>query len=192
MIIFKPVDLVLLHQELTAADVVVPGLGTFGDAQHQTVLHTYAPDGTIVDVPPEAVPIVDAHVAPPLVIQYAQQQDVSAIARTTDATPTAIFRFPCLSRHVYRANIRLSGVDAANGTTRITEARFAWKRPTTTAVMIGTTVVSNLADAGAASWAQQATPAGPDIVFTVTGAAGRSIDWLVVGEIGTYAPEGLG
>jgi hypothetical protein len=194
MIVTKPIDLGLLHQELAAASIVVSGLGLSGtlpETPDEQELYTYDGDGQPAELPLAAVPIVDAHVAPPRPIDYAHQQDVSAIARTTDATPVEIFRFPCMARHVYRANLRLSGVDATNGTTRITEARFAWKRPATTAMMIGTTVVSNLADAGAASWTQSATAVGTEIVFSVTGAAGRTVDWLVVGEIGTYAPEGL-
>lgn len=184
------VDLQLLSKELTTAGVPHPfGLGA-ANSTLETV-HTWDATGTRAPLPPAADPVLAAHVAPPAVIEYAEQGQVSGIVRTTNATPTEVFRFGCLARHVYRANLRLSGVDAGNGTTRTVEARFAWKMPTTTPVIIGSTVVSNIADTAAASWAQSLSVAGTDVVFTVTGAAGRTIDWLLIGEIGTYAPEGL-
>ena len=56
--------------------------------------------------------------------------------------------------------------------------------------MVGITVVSDIHDTAAASWVPNALPSGTDIVFTVQGAAGRTIDWLLVGRVGGYAPAG--
>lgn len=191
MIVTKRLDLPLLADELAAALVIVNGLGTFTD-EAGTNLHTYAPaDGAVIDVPPEAGPVVDAHVAPPLLGEFADAAQVYAIARTTDDQAHEVFRFPCEERRRYTANLTISGVDAASFVSRDMEGRFVWKRITGNAIMVGITVVSTLGEAGSASWAPNALPEGTDIVFTVKGAAGRTIDWLLVGEVDVYAPGGL-
>lgn len=64
MQITKPVDLPLLQKELAAASVPVNGLGLSGDPPAPQELYTYDQEGLPVDLPPEAAPVVDAHVAP--------------------------------------------------------------------------------------------------------------------------------
>lgn len=61
MIVTKPVDLSLLATELTAAGVQTNGLGSFQPAPGETNVHTFDDTGMIIDLPPEAVPVVDAH-----------------------------------------------------------------------------------------------------------------------------------
>lgn len=137
-------------------------------------------DGTVVVTPPPPPPIV-----------YAQQQPIYAQVRTTDAVALEVFRYSCDARHLYRADLRVSGVDATSGAVKIMEGRFVWKRPGAAAVVVGITVVSDIHDAAATNWAPNCQAQGTDIVFTVVGAAGRTIDWLLTGELGTFAPEGL-
>jgi len=57
--------------------------------------------------------------------------------------------------------------------------------------MVGVTVVSDIHDAAAAPLAPAAAAAGNDIVFTVKGVAGRTVDWLLAGTVAVYAPTGL-
>jgi hypothetical protein len=192
MIVTKPLDLGLLTEEMTAASVPHNRLLTVETGVPGEVnLLTYDEDGQPTELPPEAIPVVAAHVAPPRVIEYASQTSVEAIARTTDATPLEVFRFPCTTKHLYRANLRISGVDAGNFASKIMEGRFTWKRPAAVAVVVGLTVVSDIHDTVAASWLPNYAAQGTDVVFTVQGAAGRTIDWLLVGEVDAYAPEGL-
>jgi hypothetical protein len=187
----KRVDLALLDAELTAAGVPHHALGTQGTGD-DVLLHTYDAGGLVAGLPPEAQPVVDAHMAPPLVIEYAQQQDISAIVRTTNATVLEVFRFPCEPRHLYRASLRIAGVDTdPSMVSLIQEGRFVWKRPAAAAVLDGVTVVSQIPTAIPSGWATNCFAQGIDIVFTVKGPAGRVIDWLLVGDVGTYAPEGL-
>jgi hypothetical protein len=151
--------------------------------EFQTAPHGYkylAEDGTLTVVPPPPPPVV-----------YAAQQDVDSQVRTTNATPLEVFRFACSPKHIYRANLRISGVDAGNGACKVMEGRFVWKCLTTTAIVVGIEVVSDIHDTAAASWAPNCVASGADVVFTVTGVAGRNIDWLLVGEVGRFAPEGL-
>lgn len=193
MLVTKPIDLPLLQKELNAASVTVNGLGLVGVSAEpfSQDVHTYTPAGTPTELPAGAVPVVNAHVAPPRVVEYAEQTGVSSIVRTINGGAVEIYRFSCLVKHIYRANLRLSGVDAGNGNCRIIEARFVWKRPAGTPIIVGTTTVSTIQDTGASSWTQALSVSGTDVVFTVTGAGGRTIDWLLTGEVGVFAPEGL-
>jgi hypothetical protein len=182
----KRVALPQLRAEMAAAGIVLPALGQIADE-----LVTYSPDGDVIDVPPEGQPVLDAHTPPPLVINYAGAQAVNALARTTDDVALEVFRFPTEPKRVYRVTLRITGIDAGNGTTKDTEARAVFKRPAGTVNQVGATdVLSNFQDTAASTWAILPTVDGTDLVISVRGAAGRAIDWLLVGEIGMYAPEG--
>lgn len=194
MLVTKPLDLPLLGRELTAAGVPYNGLGTSGAteaAPNDQDLHTFAADGMPTELPPAAGPVVDAHVAPPPLGDFATASEVHALTQTTDDVPREVFRFPCAQRRRYQASLTISGIDRANFVSRDMDGRFVWKRVTGNAVMVGITVVSTLGEAASSSWAPNAVASGTDIVFTVRGAAGRTIDWLLQGSIGVYAPEGL-
>lgn len=180
----KRIDIPLLNTQLAA---VVPE----GVAIRDDYLYRNTNDWPPLECPPEAVPIVDAHVAPPRVIDYAGTTTVDAVTRTTDDVALEVFRFPCELKHIYRAALIITGVDAGNGAVKVMDGRFVWKRWAAGALMTGITVVSDLHDAAAAAWAPNALPQGNDVVFTVKGAAGRTIDWLLVGSVERYAPAGL-
>lgn len=189
MHVTKRIDLDTLARELAAAGVPFNGLGHSGTDQDGD-LYTF--DAMLpVDLPPEARPVVDAHVAPPRLIDVAATTDVHAIVRTTDATPLEVFRFPCDQKRLYHASLTISGVDAGNYASKILEGRFTWKRNTAAAILVGTTTVSDIHDAAAAPLAPNVAAQGTDIVFTVTGAAGRTVDWILVGSVQLYAPSGL-
>jgi hypothetical protein len=55
-------NLIQLQAELAAAGVVVPALGTNGPA-----VFTYNPDGSFLELPPAAAPVVAAHTPAPIV-----------------------------------------------------------------------------------------------------------------------------
>jgi hypothetical protein len=139
-----------------------------------------AEDGTLTVVPP-----------PPPPIEYDRSITVKAQMVTTDDQPLVVFTFPCDLKSRYRANMSISGIDRANFVSREMEGRFVWKRTTGNAVMVGITIVSNLGEAASSSWAPNAVPSGTDVVFTVKGASGRTVDWLLTGTVEVFAPEGL-
>lgn len=191
MHVTKPIDLALLATELQAAAVVVNGVGTTGTLETNDYdINTWDVGGVALDLPPAAAPVVDAHVAPPLAIDYMDSVDVGARVRTTDATPLTVFTFPCEQHRLYQANLTVSGIDAVSFASKVMEGRFTWKRISGNAIMVGITVVSDIHDTAAAAWAPNAVPSGTNVVFTVAGAAGRTIDWLLVGTVDLFAPGG--
>lgn len=193
LIATKPIDAALLDRELTEAAVPHHGLSVQYLGSEVELL-THNPDGTAIDLPPEAVPVVDAHVAPPVIGEFATAATVSAIVQTTDDVPKVVFSFPCELHRRYTASLTIDGVDAGNFVSKWMEGRFAWKRITGNAVMIGgggIVVVGQLQDAAAAAWAPNAMPNGTAVEFTVKGAAGRTIDWKLQGTVDVYAPGGL-
>src|SRR5262245_20866637 len=119
----KRVDLGQLQTELEAAGIPVEyGLGTADD-----YLYEYDAEGAPVELPAEAQPVVDAHVPPPLLIDFAARQVVDAVVRTVNDQPLEVFRFPCVPARIYRANLTITGVDAGNFASKIMEGRFTWK-----------------------------------------------------------------
>lgn len=129
--------------------------------------------------------------ADPLPVHYAATENVNRQATTTDASDVEIFRFPVPQKRSYQGNLTIFGIDRGNFVSRTMEGRFAWKRTTTaTAVMVGINVISTLGEAASSTWAPNAVAQGSDIVFTVRGAAGRTVDWQLTGVILGYAPDG--
>jgi hypothetical protein len=150
------------------------------DAIAQPGIHYLETDGTIRTEP----------IVPP--VQFDATATVKAQVRTTDDVAMEVFRFACSAKHRYEARMVISGIDAGNFASKVMEGRFVWKMATTAAAVTGITVVSDIHDTAAASWAPNCLPSGADVVFTVKGAAGRTIDWLLKGEVDVFAPEGLG
>ena len=170
MRVTKPIDLTLLSKELAGAGVAVPGglalSGELPGLPGEQELYTQDDEGAAVDLPPEAAPVVDAHVAPPPLIQYAGSMAVHAITRTTDAASHEVFRFPCEQLRMYETTMVIRGVDAGNFVSKRMVGEFMWKRTTGNAVVVGITVVSDIKDAAAASWVPNCLPSGTDVVFT--------------------------
>lgn len=184
----KRVDLPQLQAEFATAGIVAAGLGTTGDD-----LHTYDQTGEAIDLPAGAAAVVAAHVPPLPVVGYAGSAEVSARVRTTDATPLTVFRATLPTNTGYRAKLYVLAVDAGNGAVRSIEASIVAKRLGAGAVLVGAPVViANHQDAAASTWAIAAAVSGNDVVVTATGAAGRTIDWLLTGSAIRFGPGGLG
>lgn len=190
----KRVELTQLRIEGIVAGVSLPQpLGIAGDQ-----LVTYD-DGNIVDVPAGMAPVLAAHIPPPAIIGVLATLQVAARVRTTDATPTEIFRRTLAQVTEYEAEFKLRGIDAGNGVVRRIRADVVAERLMGGAVLIGTVVVSNIqTPSGAAAttsnvtnWAITAAVSGNDFVITVTGSAGRTIDWLLSGAVDRFSPSGL-
>lgn len=128
---------------------------------------------------------------PPPVV-YAGESQVEARIRTTDATPTEILRRTLAATTGYRAKLELLAVDAGNGALRMIEASIVAKRLGGGALLVGSAVViANHQDAAASAWTIAPSVSGNDVVITVTGAAGRTIDWQLRGRVTRFAPSGL-
>jgi hypothetical protein len=185
-------DLPLLESELVTAGIAVTMLGTTGALETDDYeVWTFDTAGDLLDLPPAAQPVVDAHQAPPLVVEHAGVIPVDAIVRTTDASPLEVFRFPCAEQRLYEGTLVIRGIDAGTFAVKRMVGEFVWKRLAGNAIVVGITVVSDIHETAAAAWAPNCLPDGTDVVFTVAGVAGRTIDWYLSGTIGAYAPGGL-
>lgn len=139
----------------------------------------------------EAQAATEATAAVAAAIVYAASATVDRRVRTTDATPTEVYRRTLALLTGYAAVLNLLGVDAGNGAVRMIRASIVAKRLSNGAVLVGTPVVlANHQDAAATAWAITAAASGNDFVVTCTGAAGRTIDWLLSGEIRAFTPGG--
>lgn len=129
--------------------------------------------------------------ADPAPLVYDDTIRLSARLRTTNATPAELWRATLAQRTGYRASLTLIAVDAGNGAVRTIEARVTAKRLTNGALLVGQpVVVSDQQDSGTSAWAITAGVSGADFVVTVTGAAGRNIDWLLSGDVVSFTPGG--
>jgi hypothetical protein len=128
--------------------------------------------------------------APP--IRQATGLVVDAVVRTTDDVLLEVFRLPTELKHVYRATLSMTAIDAGSGVTRDSEVRLVFKRLAAGLTQVGATnVLSNAQDAAASTWRIQPSVAGTDLVISVAGAAGRTVDWSLEGAVAVFAPEGL-
>lgn len=193
MIVTKPLDLPLLQQQLAAGGVAVAALGsheTQTPGAHE--LYTFDGEGRPLELPPAAVPIVDAHVAPPRAVDHAGVVPVDAVTATTDDVQLEVFRFATTPQHVYDAQFKMTAIDRTSGTTKVASAEMVFKRTATALQQVGATAAgAAFADTGTASWAIVATVDRTDLVISVRGAAGRTIDWLLAGSVAAFAPGGL-
>ncbi len=127
---------------------------------------------------------------PPPVV-YSGSHQLSARLRTTNATPAELFRATLAPLTAYAALLDLLAVDAGNGALRVIRASIVAKRLNNGAILVGTPVViANHQDTVTSSWGISATVDGSDFVITVTGAAGRDIDWLLGGTFESFTPGG--
>lgn len=132
-----------------------------------------------------------AQPADPAPLVYDDSLRLSARLRTTNATPAQLYRATLAPLTGYRASLTLIAVDAGNGAVRTIEARVTAKRLTNGALLVGTpTVVSDHQDSGTSAWAIAASVSGNDFIITVTGAAGRNINWGLSGEVVSFTPGG--
>lgn len=124
-------------------------------------------------------------------IVYTEGAAINRRHRTTNATPTELYRATLAPLTGYRALLRLLAVDAGNGAVRMIEASIVAKRLAGGAALVGAPVViANHQDAAASAWGITATAEGNDFVVTVTGAAGRTVDWLLSGDVVAFTPGG--
>lgn len=186
IVVTKPVDLVELGAQMTAAGVLHRGL-LLADSR----LFTPALDGTHDELPQAAVAVYQAHVPTPPITNYSGAAAIAARKRSTNAKPTELYRATLASLTGYRASLTLIAVDAGNGAVRTIEARVTAKRLNAGAVLVGSpVVVSDQQDSGTATWGIAASVSGNDFIITVTGAAGRNIDWLLDGQVVSFTPGG--
>ena len=186
------IDPTLLQQELAAAGVDVPGVGySPTPEQGGGEVYSYDAGGGPVDLPPEAQPVVDAHVPPPLVYEYAAQLAVDAVVRTTTDTPTEVWRLTSAPKHEYAATLVFMATDAASFSVKRTDMVYVWKRDTGSPVLVGEAPIANTDEQGSAGWDVAAAVDGDDLVVRVIGGRTSTVDWLVRGRVELFAPGGL-
>jgi hypothetical protein len=127
---------------------------------------------------------------PPALI-YTTDIPVNAKVRTTDATPTVLYRATLRAMTGYDVSLQVIAVDQGNGVIRKIKADATFKRLGAGAVQVGaTTVTVNHADTGFPT-VPTITASGNDLVITVAGAAGRTIDWSLRASVSSFTPDGV-
>lgn len=189
----KPVNPSQLLEEITSTfPVLVAGGTSLVSVASEDPGVTVWLDDSQAALVPEIEDLIALHVPEPAPIRKVDRLEILADAVTTDATPVELYRLACAPRHIYQSTLTLIGVDRGNFATKMLEGRFGHQRLAGNALQVGAIVVlSDIHNPAAAAWAPNALPQGADVVFTVQGAAGRTIDWQMAGSIVVYAPEGL-
>lgn len=191
MIVNKAFAAAQLDAELTAAGVQHRKLGWAVLGATSFDLHTYDAQGLVAELPPAAAAVIAAHVPAPPPLVFTGSTVVKARVRTTNATPTEVYRVTLTPLTLYDADLKLTGVDAGSGAARRIRAAVVAKRLANGALLVGAPqVIADQFDAAAAAWAITAAASGTDFVVTVTGASGRTIDWLLSGDVASFTPGG--
>jgi hypothetical protein len=184
------VSLPQLRTELAAAGIVVPSLGTYEEGSTLQI-HTYDQNGSTVDLPPAASAVLAAHVPPLAVVGYIGRQTIERRVITTGTTPADLFRATLAPLTAYSGVVHLVGVDAGNGAVRVIRATVVAKRLNNGALLVGTPVVlASHADTGATTWTITPSVSGNDFIVTVTGAAGRTVNWFFRIDVDSFTPGG--
>jgi hypothetical protein len=182
-----------LYDEMIAA---IPSLAPTNGAANLLIssngnaLALTVPDGTNEALIP---PVLAAHDPTPTPGPKALYTPVVVEdVRTTDATQSTLVSWPLAVQTLYTARFTILAVDTVNGDCRVWTAKATAKRLGAGAVLVGTpTLETSHADTGAASWALAADVSGNNFRVRVTGAAGRTISWSLVGEVLRARPDGL-
>lgn len=112
--------------------------------------------------------------------------------RTTNATQATLVAWPLAQQTLYAARFTMLAIDVGNADCRAWTAKATAKRVNNGALLVGTpTLETSMADAGAAAWAVAADVSGNTFRVRVTGAAGRTISWSLLGEVVRARPDGL-
>lgn len=112
--------------------------------------------------------------------------------RTTNATQATMVSWPLALQTLYTARFVVTAIDTGNADCRAWHATATAKRVNNGALLVGTpTIVSSHPDAGASGWGLAADANGNNFRVRVTGAAGRTISWSLLGEIVRARPDGL-
>lgn len=146
-------------------------------------------------MPAAAAAVIAAHVPPPAIVGHVADIAIERRIRTTTATPAEVWRTTLATNTGYAANLALLGVDAGNGVIKRIHAEIVAKRLSAASMVGSPVIVASHQDTGTAAtasnvanWAITATISGNDFVITVTGAAGRTVDWLLRGTVASFAP----
>jgi hypothetical protein len=189
-----------LHEELIAAiPELEPVVGDSGIPEANLLLSSAGTSLTLTVpdsvTPAELDPVLAAHDPtpdPPPVTDYVGTTQVDAKVRTTDGTFHEVWRLGTAPKHTYRAILEMRATDATDQTTKGQQAVLMFKGLVGSVAQVGpTTVLWSAPDVGTTAWAIQAQVQGTDLVFGVRGAAGKTLDWSLAGEIVIFAPEGL-
>lgn len=129
----------------------------------------------------------------PPVVRRSESQPFSGSVQTTNATVTEIFRGPLASGQGYIATLDIIGVLSVSPfDTCVIRASVAAKRTPSLTARVGAAVqLAKHADAGASTWTADGSVVGTDFVVTVTGQAGKTINWSLSGSFYRFAPGGL-
>jgi hypothetical protein len=181
-----------LYDDLVAA---IPALAPTNGAANLLI----SSDGnalqlTVPDSLNEALipPVLAAHDPTPTPITTAYRAVVVENFRTTDATITSMVLWPLAAQTLYTARFTMMAVDTVNGDCRVWYTKASAKRLGAGALLVGTpNIDTDHPNPGAASWAIAADTGGNNFRVRVTGAAGRTISWNLVGEVLRARPTGL-
>jgi hypothetical protein len=148
-------------------------------------------DGELLPAPPALVTLIAGR---PVVaaIRYTAATSLGARVRTTGTVPGELYRLTLPLQTGASLDGRLLAVDAVSGAVRKIVFTATFKRLNAGALLVGAiTQLASHADTAATSWTIAVSVSGNDLVVTVTGAASRTIDWLLTGSVDFFGPGGL-
>ena len=127
-------------------------------------------------------------------IQWTDDQAFRKKTSTVGTTPTEIYRVELLQLTGYSINVTVIGVDRNGGAVKKVTGDFTIKRLNAAPILVGETINPPHQDTAAGTWKIDrsfVTDNGKHYgVIWVVGAATRTIDWLVKGEMFRFTPSG--
>lgn len=155
-------------------------------------------DVVVEDLTPDEAADFDEGRASTEYIRYGESERIIPIqVRTVDVTPAELFRKTLAPMTGYLLRLSLLAM-ADNNQLRSVEGVMVVGRANQDALIVNnadgqnqTIQADHRQGAGASSWNIQPGVSGTDFYVTVTGAAGRTIDWRFTGSFETFSPAGI-
>lgn len=111
--------------------------------------------------------------------------------RTTNAASTEIGRFLVNAKSLYRVVFELNGISIDGVDTYYRQVIMIIKRVTTTPVIAGSAqVVAPITSNAGSNWSSSAVVFGNELVVSVGGQVGKTIDWELRLDVVLFTPEG--
>lgn len=180
-----------LVQDFQKAGIPVANIHLYLDENDREQWTLYNSEREVLPLSTKASDVIRTH--DPKIIHWLEDASFKLRVESIGATPKEVFRFEIMQLTGYSINVTVIGVDRDNGVLKKVSGDFTIKRLSVGPILVGETINPPHQDTVAGTWKIDRTFVTENSktygVIWVVGAAGRTIDWLVRGNMLRFSPS---